>query len=73
MQLLYNISANLKNEYDGFIKNRYGHKRNRCGYELEKAIKLYLTLNGHAEYVDDHEIKAMLDVLRGGDVCTHTV
>lgn len=67
----YRVDATLKNEYDMAIQDKFGHKQNRCGSELEKAMKIYLTLEGKKEYKDDPDVVALLDKARENQL-THT-
>ena len=59
-KLGYHITDNLKNEYDDFIIDKFGHKRNRCGSEIEKAMKLYMAMKGNEQYQNDPDVQAIL-------------
>ena len=59
-KLSYRIDSALKNEYDEFIIEEFGFKKNRCGSELEKAMKLYMTMKGNGKYANDPEVQAIL-------------
>ena len=59
------VDVNLKKTYGEHILKKYGHKRNKVGNELEKALKLYLTLEGDDSYCDDPDVKDMLEALQG--------
>ena len=67
----YRVDELVKEEFDKHIESEYGHKRNRCGAELEKAMKLYLALKGDVVFRDDPEVKCMIEKLQGA-ACTHT-
>lgn len=67
----YRIDNDIKSQYDKFITNKYGHKQNRCGSELEKLIKFNLALEGDEEYQDDPDVLALLDKV-GGSFPVHT-
>ena len=59
-KLGYHITDNLKNKYENFIIDKFGYKRNRCGSEIEKAIKLYMAMKGNEEYQKDPDVQAIL-------------
>lgn len=57
----YRVNDHIKNHYDNFIIDKYGHKQNRCGSELGKAMKVYLTLQGNDVYQDDPDVLELMD------------
>ena len=69
--LQYRVNAKLKTEYNALIEEKYGHKRNRCGRELENAMKLQLVVNGRLDYVDDPNVQELLEAVRNISY-THT-
>lgn len=70
-QLGYRVTSQLKKDYDAFIKETYGHKRNKCGESLSKLMKFELAVNGYSDYVDDPDIQGLLAAARKIP-CTHT-
>ena len=55
----YMIDTELKKEYDEFILEEFGYKRNRCSSEIEKAMKVYMTINGNSKYQNDPDVQAI--------------
>ena len=62
------INETLKQEFYEHIVDKFGYKRNKSGYELEKAIKLYLTLEGNGSYCNDPDVRELLDALQRSTV-----
>jgi hypothetical protein len=60
----YRVDTSLKNDYDDLIIKEYGHKQNRCGLELGKALKTYLTLKGEEKYVNDPDVQELLEAAK---------
>jgi transketolase len=61
IELRYRIEESLKEKYDEFIIEEFGYKRNRCGSELEKAMKLYLAAKGDEEYQNDPDVLTIFE------------
>jgi hypothetical protein len=70
-RLGYRIHSELKAEYDNHILDKYGHKRNKCGSELEKLIKFNLALEGHDLYCNDPDVVELVGKV-GGSFGAHT-
>jgi hypothetical protein len=60
----YKIDTLVKNDYDSLIIKEYGHKRNRSGLELGKALKTYLALKGDEKYSDDPDVQELLEAAK---------
>ena len=59
VELRYRIDSELKEEYDKCIMNKYGKKYGKSGSEIEKALKVYMTLNGNSKYQNDPDVQAI--------------
>jgi hypothetical protein len=62
--LRYRVNSELKNEYNEFIIEKYGHKQNRCGSEITKLMKLQLAINGNESYQDDPDVMDLMDTVQ---------
>lgn len=59
--LRYRVNSELKNEYNEFIIEKYGHKQNRCGSEITKLMKFQLAMNGNEKYRDDPDVMDLME------------
>ena len=57
----YRLDSEVKIAYGEFIQEEYGSKRNNCGSELSKWMKLGLAINGDEKYQDDPDVLALLE------------
>ena len=60
----YSVDEALKKRYDEFIIEEFGFKKNRCGSEIEKAMKLYMAIQGDEEYQDDPDVIDLIDKVK---------
>jgi hypothetical protein len=71
-QIRYRINPEVKHEYEEFITEKYGPKLGNAGLNVEKALKLFLTINGGSDYSSDPAVKEMIQSIRGDSQSTHT-
>ena len=65
----YRVNSELKSDYDEFITDKYGQKLGIAGNKMEKAMKLYLAIEGSDKYLADPDVKDMLGLVKN---VTHT-
>jgi hypothetical protein len=68
----YRVDENLKDDYENFIINEYGNKNGKCGNSVSNLMKLEMALSGDSKYINDPNVKELLDTISKKMLSTDT-